>query len=346
MNNKRIISIFVIIGTSIVYASSYKVIINPEHNKYDETEWINSGEITCDTITPSTKEVYYNRSFTQYFSECKEKQTSEKGFVKYIDSPSYTEEKIGELKLSNCSDILTQGYSIGDGIYPIKTSNGIELDVLCDMTTDGGGWTLVAYAGKITSNKVYTTGKAKYYHQPLIFNYGNIDINAQTTKSSFSRFDLFKENASTNDEILAKRTSSSLNRLIFPLSQLDFFGRSDSEGQFTITSANRNIPYLKMTNSGENGWKTVTNNTKWSYLGQTSSQYPGIDWNVSESLNCDNCGSYSTGLNHRSLLYWETSDSISDYHDTQWFHAQPLSLKASTGPSNKIQDIEFWYRKK
>jgi hypothetical protein len=50
--------------------------------------------------------------------------------------------------LSSCLDILQAGQSIGDGVYQINpdgsgTSAG-AFNVQCDMTTEGGGWTLIS----------------------------------------------------------------------------------------------------------------------------------------------------------------------------------------------------------
>ncbi len=42
--------------------------------------------------------------------------------------------------LNSCKDILNDGHSIGDGLYPISY-NALETVVECDMTTNGGGWT-------------------------------------------------------------------------------------------------------------------------------------------------------------------------------------------------------------
>lgn len=228
------------------------------------------------------------------------------------------------------------------------------------MITDGGGWTLVTYAGTIKTTKIEVTGTPEGFHLPLIFSWGTIDPNSLTTKNSFSRFDLFKQKAKPTDEFMVKRTSVPSNIIIFPITNVEWFGRKVSEGHFNITSSNYNIKYLKMTNSGINNFKTVNNNVKFNYVNSTSNNAPGINWNVPDDENCDYCfdkiRSFDVALNHRSILYWEPyaiNQNPPDqytYIEDQWFHAQPLSLKQNSTllgghtPDNNVQDIEFWYR--
>ena len=51
---------------------------------------------------------------------------------------------------TDCATILADGHSTGDGTYWIDPSASGAFQVHCDMTTDDGGWTLIAQGGSLS----------------------------------------------------------------------------------------------------------------------------------------------------------------------------------------------------
>jgi hypothetical protein len=57
----------------------------------------------------------------------------------------------------SCKEILDAGASTGDGVYWVVTDAQIAQPTLCDMTTDGGGWTIVFMPGGENLNTLSPT---------------------------------------------------------------------------------------------------------------------------------------------------------------------------------------------
>lgn len=86
---------------------------------------------------------------------------------------------------TSCLDIQNSSEANGNGIYWIKPSAGSEIQVYCDMTNNGGGWTKI-YEGPATSatSTSRTFGKIVEISDNITFN--NMKIQAKNWDYSVS----------------------------------------------------------------------------------------------------------------------------------------------------------------
>jgi len=139
--------------------ANFKVIISSEANNYNYGEkvvivgeWLATEEKSCSKDNLA-EDYYYGIEFdqTETCSEPQERITTTK--VVYSDGREEIINKTKETKIdvksntikltgthieNTCEEVLSNGFSYGDGNYRINFNGGS--DVYCDMTRNGGGW--------------------------------------------------------------------------------------------------------------------------------------------------------------------------------------------------------------
>jgi len=224
-----------------------------------------------------------------------------------------------------------------DGTYWISLPIVGNTQIYCDMSTDGGGWMMLAYCGNTAVGDSVQT---------VFDTIGSISSSRAYGQTSFSRFDVARQmsGGSTNSMMMWRRTNDSNVILIHNIGELwNRIPGGSSAGNRDLNGSGSGYPIatMKMSNSGVNGIVTRTTNTG---RYESGASYPGIAWNSTYNDNNDNVGSFTTYLNRRSIIYWETN-GVQGYGQ-QWFHGDPLQLGPCRGPfygRGKL-DIEVYFK--
>ncbi|MBM3933357.1 MAG: hypothetical protein FJ319_03495 [SAR202 cluster bacterium] len=160
------------------------------------------------------------------------------------DAPRYAKGRIDDVKIFNrvltpsevaatvtpppppappttCYDILVGGFSTGDGVYAIDPEqDGSTVNVYCDITTDGGGWTLAGYGAG--SNLAGKLNVANGTYNPTNRSTSSANINAvmlarRSTQAALSWADgISNGNLATYQEAVKFGVPNRLNQTLDP----------------------------------------------------------------------------------------------------------------------------------
>lgn len=148
---KKTIIAFITIAPLASFAS-YVARLNYTYNSdyiSEFSNWINVGsEYDCTNYSPLASSIDEDIFFHQTY-ECTQEQQRTNRKTNQVESQTITmyheHDTLGTLITPTCLDWLNRGFTT-NGEYYINPTGTNRFKAYCDMTMDGGGWTMVYYS--------------------------------------------------------------------------------------------------------------------------------------------------------------------------------------------------------
>ena len=147
MKNKIFLLSLISLSCGVYSAETYNVIIKKHKYEASVNDWVNVGsEYDCKNHTPLENEIIINEPFIQTYDCQQDQSISNAGKTETRTiTIDHSQELIGTMNYTSCLGLKESGYHTS-GEYTINPTGNNSFTAYCDMTTDGGGWTLVYYS--------------------------------------------------------------------------------------------------------------------------------------------------------------------------------------------------------